>query len=55
MTLVFESLGIWDGIVSPIYECQVEITPDIDPKNVGLGRACLGDSKNVSFIDVGLV
>ena len=29
--------------------------PDVNPKNVGLGRACPGDSKNVSFIDMGLV
>ena len=52
MTLVFKSLGIWDGIVNPIYECWVKITPDINPKNVRLGRACPGDSKNISFIDV---
>ena len=49
MTLVLKSLGIWDG---PIYECWVKITPDINPKYVGLGRACPGNSKNVLFIDV---
>ena len=31
---------------------EIEIIPDINPKNVGLGRACPRDSKNVSFIDV---
>ena len=31
---------------------EIEITPYINPKNVGLGMACPRDSKNVSFIDV---
>ena len=31
---------------------EIEIIPDINPKNVGLGMACPRDSKNVSFIDV---
>ena len=55
MTLLCKSLGIWDGIVNPIYGCGVKITTDINPKNVGLGRSCPGDSKNVSFVDMGLV
>ena len=31
-----------------------KITPDINPTYVGLGRSCPRNSKNVSFIDVGL-
>ena len=50
MTLVFQSLCVLDGIVNPIYKCLVKITPDINPENVGLERACPWDSKNVSFI-----
>ena len=42
-------------IINPIYECWVKIIPDINPKYFGLWRAYPGDSKNVSFIDVGLV
>ena len=55
MTHVFKSLGIWDGIVNPIYGCGVEITPDINPIYVGLERSCPRDSKNVSYVDIGLV
>jgi len=31
MTLVCKSVGIWDGIVNPIYGCGVKIAPDINP------------------------
>ena len=31
MTLVCKSVGLWDGIVNPIFGCGVEITPDINP------------------------
>jgi len=55
MTLIIKSLGTRDNIVNPIYECWVKITPDINPKHVGLGWACPGDSQNESFIYVGLV
>ena len=44
MTLVCKSVGIWDGIVNPIYWCLVEITPDINPTYVGLERSCPRDS-----------
>ena len=31
MTFVSKSVDIWDGIVNPIYEYGVEITPDVNP------------------------
>ena len=55
MTLVFKLVGIWDCIVYPIYGCGGEITPYINPIYVGLERSCPKDSKNVSYVDVGLV
>ena len=55
MTLVYKYVGIWDGIVNPIFGCGVEITSDINPIYVGLGRSCPRDSKNVSYVVVGLV
>ena len=55
MTLVCKSVGIWDGIVNPIYGCGVKMTPDINPIYVGFKRSCPRDSKNVSYVDVGLV
>ena len=33
----------------------VKITQDINPKYDGLERSCPRDSKNVSYVDVGLV
>ena len=54
MTLVCKSLGIGDGIVNPIYGCGVKMAPD-NPIYVGLERFCPRDSKNVSYVDVGLV
>ena len=55
MTLVCKSVGIWDGIVNPIYGCRVRMTPGINPIYAGLERSCPRDSKNVSYVDVGLV
>ena len=55
MTLLCKSVGILVCIVNPIYGCGVEITPDINPIYVGLERSCPRDSKNVSYVDVGLV
>ena len=55
MTLVSKSIGIWYGIVNPIHRYGVEITPDINPRYVGLLRSCPRDSKKVSYFDVGLV
>ena len=55
MTLVCKSVGIWHGIVNPIFGCEVEIIPDINPIYVGLERSCPRDSKNVSYVGVGLV
>ena len=55
MTLVCMSVGIWDSIVNPIYGCRVKMAPDINPIYAGLERSCPRDSKNVSYVDVGLV
>ena len=52
MTLVCKSVGLRDGIVNPIFGCGVEITSDINPIYVGLGRSCHRDSKNVQFVDM---
>ena len=52
MTLVCKSVGIWDGIVN---ECGVKMAPDIKLIYAGLERPCPRDSKNVSYVDVGLV
>ena len=35
MTLVYKSVGIWDGIVNPIYGCGVKMTSDINPIYAG--------------------
>ena len=51
MTLVCKSVGIWDGI----YGCRVRMTPGINPIYAGLERSCPRHSKNVSYVDVGLV
>ena len=52
---VCKYIGIWDGIVNPIYGCGVEITPDINPIYVGIERSFPDDSKNGSFVEIGLV
>ena len=50
--LVFEMalLTLFMGV-----RCGVEITPEINPIYVGLKRSCPGGSKNVSYVDAGLV
>ena len=55
MALVCKFVGIWDGIVNPIYGYEVKMAPDINPIYAGLKRSCPRDSKNVSYVDVGLV
>ena len=55
MTLVYKSVGFWDSIVNPIYGCGVKMTPDINPIYAELERSCPMDSKNVSYVEVGLV
>ena len=55
MTLVCKSVGIWDGIVNPIYGCGVKMAPDINPIYAGLERFYPRDSKNVSYVEVRLV
>ena len=49
------SVGIWNSIVNPIYGCGIKMAPDIIPIYAGLERSCPRDSKNVSYVDVGLV
>ena len=55
MTLVCKSVGIWDGIVNSIFGCGVKMALDINPLYTGLERSCPRDSKNVSYVDEGLV
>ena len=55
MTLVWKSHGIGDSLINPIYRCSVKITPDINPIYLGIERSFPDDSKNVSFVDMGLV
>ena len=55
MTLVCKSVGIWDGIVNPIFGCGAKMAPYINPIYAGLKRSCPRDSKKVSYVDVGLV
>ena len=48
--------GIGDSLVNPIiYGCSVKITQDINPIYVGIERSFPDDSKNVSFVNMGLV
>ena len=53
MTLVCKSVGI--GIVNPIYGCGVKLAPDIKTIYARFERSCPRDSKNVSYVDIGLV
>ena len=46
-------VGFWDGIVNPIH--GMKMTPDINPIYALLERSCTRYSKNVSYVDVGLV
>ena len=55
MTYGCKSVGIWDDIFNPIYGCGVKIAPDINPIYVGFEGSCPRDSKNVSYVGVGLV
>ena len=55
MTLVCKSVDIHDGIVNPIYGCGVKMASDINPIYAQLESSCPRDSKNVSYVDVGLV
>ena len=41
--------GVWH-----LYLCGVKMTPDINPLYAGLERSCHRDSKNVSYVNVGL-
>ena len=40
--------------LNPIFGCGVEMTPDINPIYIGLERCFPRDSKNVSYVGVGL-
>ena len=50
-----KSHGIGDSLINPIYRRSVKINPDINPINVGIERSFPYDSKNVSFVNMGLV
>ena len=54
MTLICKSLGIGDDIINPIYGCRDRMTPGINPIFAGFERCFPRDSKNVSYVDVGL-
>ena len=55
MTQVCKSHCIGDSLINPIYGCSVKITPDINPIYVGIERSFPYNSKNVSFVNMGLV
>ena len=55
MTLLSKSVDIGDVIVNPIYGCGIKKNPDINPIYVVFERSCAMDSKNVLYVDVGLV
>ena len=55
MTLVSKSQVIGESLINPIYGCSVEITPDSNPIYVGRERTFPDNSKNVSFVDMGLI
>ena len=55
MTLVCKSIGIWNGIVNPIYGSGVKMDPNINPIYAGFERSFPRDSKNVSYVEIGLV
>ena len=50
-----KSHGIGDSLINPIYRCIVKTTQDINPIYFGIERSFPDDSKNVSFVDIGLV
>ena len=55
MTTVCRSYVIGHNFIKPICECGVNTPPDINPIYAGLERSYPRDSKNVSYVDVGLV
>ena len=55
MPLVYKSDGIGDSLINPFYGCSVKITPDINPICVGIEMSVPDNSKNVLFVDMGLV
>ena len=55
VTLVCKSQGCGDMFLNPIYGCRGNITPDVNPKCVGMERYCPKDSENVLVVDIGLV
>ena len=57
MTLVCKSVIFEMAlcIVNPIYGWGVKIAPDINSTYAGFERSFARDSKNVSYVDVGLV
>ena len=45
ITLVCKCVGIWDGIVNPIYGCMVRMAQGINPIYAGLKGLVLGIPK----------
>ena len=52
---MYKSHGTGGSLINPIYRCSVKITPYINPIYVEIERSFPEDSKNVSFVDMGLV
>ena len=55
MKLECDSQGTGYKFLNPIYGCGGNITPDVNPKCVGIERYCPKDSKTVSVVEIGLV
>ena len=55
MTLVCKPHGSRNNIFNHIYKGGDKMTPDINPLYVGIEWSFPDDSKNVSFVDMGLV
>ena len=52
---IFSEWKSVDGIVNPTYGFWVKMAPDINSIYPGLERSCPRDSKNLSYVYVGLV
>ena len=55
MTLVCRPSWIRNRYFNPIYWCGMKITTEINPTCVGMEISLIKDSKNLSFVDFGVV
>ena len=55
MTLVFRPSCIKNRYFNPIYWCGIKKTTEINPTCVGMEISLIKDSKNLSFVDFGVV